>query len=217
MAVATYPRDKKTQLMIWLIVAVVVGLLLMGCSTTKTETVKKDVPGAHAKNFEPRTVVDENEVNLMTRIEFQPGSDELTALSKRRISRALAQAETLGSVNEVKVLSWADKEYPSEKRGKLSDEQKSLATRRNQAVRKYIQIIAGGDRMDIYDYNMAKRPSPVAEFFNTSDARVKESMEEAGVATTAHKKAKSRRASTSLVIFNLADSPEVVELNYQTF
>jgi len=214
-------EDTKIQVLVTAASLVLLAFLFVGCATEHKEVVSAKAPApaatAPSKNFEPRTVVDDNEVNLMARVEFEQGSDQLTAVSKKRISRALAQAQTLGTVNQVKVLSWGDQEYPSAGKKKLSDSQKALAARRSEAVRKYMRTINGDDRLDIYDYNMAKRPNPVSEFFKTSDARVKDSMEAAGVATTDHKREKSRRASSSLVIINLADSPQVVDLNYQTF
>jgi hypothetical protein len=157
---------------------IIPSLILAGCSqravkTTTTETRKVD-----------RQVAKANDAALVTEVEFQKGSSELTDESKQKLSNILGQANNRGKIDEIKIISWADLSYPSEARGKLSRDQRNLASNRSNEVQKYVKDQADG-YVDVDTYNMAERPNSFEKWFNTSDNKVKKSLEESGIPTTA--------------------------------
>jgi len=212
MATNQYPQyPKKNNSILFVIIAlVVVGVAMVGCAHSKTDSeVRKEKIETGA-----RPVVIDDEVNLMTRVNFEQGSARLTEASKKQISRALAKAETIGDVDGVKVMSWSDREYPAADQKTLTKAQQDLALERNRSIRDFIAVIDGDNDIDVDTYNMARRPSAVAEFFNTTDAKVKHTVDKSRQPTeTAAKKAS--RASSALVIFNLGDSVDAKDGKYE--
>jgi hypothetical protein len=119
-----------------------------------------------------------------TEISFKNGSDELTDTSREKLRELTAEAARQGKkVDEIKILSWADVDYPAEGQ-KVSDKQVTLAKDRAKNIEKYMKddLNAKGD---IDTYNMAKRPYKLGEIFKTDDYEVKEIFERSGAAPTA--------------------------------
>ncbi len=152
-------------------------MLMVGCSqkevrqTTETRKVERQVARA-------------TDAALVAEVSFEKGSSELTDESKQRLSQLLSQANNRGKIDEIKVVSWADLAYPSESRGKLSKDQRNLASNRSNEVQKYVKDQADG-YVDVDTYNMAERPNTFEKWFNTSDNKVKKALEESGIPTTA--------------------------------
>ena len=88
-------------------------------------------------------------------------------------------ASKLGKIEEVKVISWADREFPSIHAGTLPEPQRDLADARNRAVKAAIE--RQSKAVDVDEYNMAVYPTSVERLFKTSDYRVKRSLEESGI------------------------------------
>jgi len=79
----------------------------------------------------------------------------------------------------VKVLSWGDVAYPA-KGQKASDSEINVARKRNNSLESYIE--ARYSSLKVETHNMAERPTALQELLNSSDARVKSSLEQAGIA-----------------------------------
>jgi hypothetical protein len=130
-------------------------------------------------------------------IQFQSGSAALTDQAKTSLASVIDQARADGRIEEVLVLSWSDKEYPSESKNRLTTYQADLAERRNQTIEKFIETMSYAD---VETYNMAKKPNVFSSVFNTADTRMKNSFIAAGLSTTDNKINTSGKASHAVVL-----------------
>ncbi len=136
-----------------------------------------------------------NDASFVTEIVFNKGSSELSADGKSQLRDVLTAAQGRGKIEEVKVLSWADAEYPS--KGKLGKDATKLADERSQEIEGYIEDSVKG--VDVDGHNMAERPADLNKIFRTQDVRVKRSLEQAGLSVPA-KSGMPAKASRSLVM-----------------
>lgn len=185
-------------------------MTLAGCSTKapkdpgkasppKTPKIVGSAEKASGTSFDARQLANEMESNHVTEIRFKKGSSELSADARRSLSSVLAKADKDGFTEKVKLITWADSEMPDEKKGELSDEQRDLAKRRNDALARFIQ---GKNRdIDIDPVSMAERPSGLRSFIPNETARIQESLDEAGIPEKGDKKEGLGKASRSIVIF----------------
>jgi hypothetical protein len=160
------------------------------CSHSKKETA--------AVSDEVKAVAQQNDASYVAEVSFDKGSAKLSTAAKNRLDAIVRDARAAGKVDEVKVVTWADAEYPAEPTKRLSKTQRDLAEKRSGAIRDYLK--AGGAAMDVDTYNMAERPNAMERLLSTSDARVKRSLENAGIATTAHDLRFPENASKSMVM-----------------
>lgn len=163
-----------------------------GCQQkTKTETA---MPSRAAKS-----VAKAEETTYVTEISFDKGSTTLSTAAKRRLASFVSNARKSGDIDDIKIVTWADVEYPSMEAGKLSKEQRDLATRRNRALKEYLKDVSD-DEGDVDTYNMASRPGALSRLVRSDDARVKRSLEAAGIPTTDSKVKMPAKASKSIVM-----------------
>lgn len=114
-------------------------------------------------------------------LSFDKNGRGLSEAQKTEIRNAVNDAAQKGRIDEVKVLAWSDKEYPTEK-GKLSKDDHKLAKARMNEIKKFLK-----DDMKVSSvstYNMSERPNALEKFFHTSDAKVKGVAESTGAAPT---------------------------------
>jgi hypothetical protein len=173
-------------------------LLATGCShenkVSKSET--KSYEEARSRDITATTASEAGAKNY-AEIKFNEGSSTLSDSAKNSLRSVLSKARMEGNVDEVIVLSWADKNYPSKELKKLSKEQRDLADQRNKNVKEYLKTMRD---VDVNSYNMAERPSSFSKLFNTADSELKSSMMEAGLSTTADKADYSSKASHSVIL-----------------
>lgn len=130
-------------------------------------------------------------------IEFAKDSAVLTENAKSSIQALVDQAKQTGKVDDVLVLSWADEEYPSTDKKKLSKKQIDLATQRNKAVEDYVKSLTNAS---VDRYNLAKQPNVFSKWFNTTDARLKNALVAAGLPTSPGANQYPTKASHSVII-----------------
>lgn len=114
-------------------------------------------------------------------VSFDKNSDKLTDFQKTEIRTAVSDASQKGKIDEVKILAWSDKEYPTENK-KQTKEEIGLAKNRIKHLKSFLK-----DELKVKDvdtYNMAERPNAFEKTFNTSDAKVKNTTESSGGAPT---------------------------------
>jgi hypothetical protein len=128
-----------------------------------------------------------------TEIVFQTGTAQLTPESQAKLDALLVDAHKRGQIDEVKVLSWGDISYPPTGGASVPKGQKDLAKNRNEAIEGYIE--KKNTNLYVESYNMAERPSALQDLLNTSEARVKTSLEKSGIAGD-----NSRRGSRAMVM-----------------
>lgn len=114
-----------------------------------------------------------------TEIIFQAGTAQLTPESQARLDALIVDAHKRGQIDQVKVLSWGDISYPPTGGAQAPKGQKDLAKNRNRAIENYIE--KKNTSLYVESYNMAERPSALQDLLNTSEARVKSSLEKAGI------------------------------------
>lgn len=136
-----------------------------------------------------------NEASFVTEIVFNKGSSELSADGKSQLRDILKAAQGRGKVEEIKVLSWADKDYPP--KGHLGNDAMKLADERNQEIEGYLTDTYKG--IDVDGHNMAGRPSELDKIFKSQDMRVKRSLERAGLSNP-QKSGMPSKASRALVM-----------------
>lgn len=133
-------------------------------------------------------------------VEFPAGSSNLSPSATSSLNAAIQQAQLRGPIEDVIVMSWADEEYPSKTQNKLSKEQRTLADRRNEAVKNHFRSLNG---VDVEAYNMAERPNTLSRWFNTSDTKLKNSLTAAGLPTTADENQYPSKASHAVILLKV--------------
>lgn len=155
---------------------------LASCSSSPTP---RNVPVTQQKDtrtVEAKYSASELGAQEVAEIKFPKGSTRISAADMRKINAALAKAQAAGKVEEIKVVSWADREFPSFNDGSLPKPDQNLAERRNDEITKVLD--AKVKNVDVDKFNMAVYPNGVARLFKTDDFRVKHSLEQAGIPNT---------------------------------
>ncbi len=114
-------------------------------------------------------------------ISFDKNSDKLSDAQKADIKTAVQEAASKGKIDEVKVLVWSDKEYPTET-GKQDKNDVTLAKNRIKNLKYFLKDELKVSSVDAH--NMTERPNALQKMFNTSDTKVKGAAEATGAAPT---------------------------------
>ncbi|MGZ3723187.1 MAG: hypothetical protein ACXVA9_09665 [Bdellovibrionales bacterium] len=172
------------------------ALAATACSTPppKAESLP---PSAEAK-----IVAQKEKASYVSQISFDKGSAKLTTSAMDKIDEMIQRARRDGAIDDVKVIAWADQEYPSSAKKTLNKRQLELAAKRAEAISSYIKQQSAAS---IHKYNMAERPNPIQELVASPDARIKRSLEDAGIATTAHNLRYPENASKAMVMLILKE------------
>jgi hypothetical protein len=150
--------------------------------------------------MEAKQVAAEQDSPYVAEVTFKKGSTTLNKAAKERLESVLAKTSAEHPIAEVKIISWADQEYPAGKTKSLSQDQKKIAENRNKELKNYLHEKHSDWNVDTY--SMAERPSAFSTFLGSSDARIKKSLENAGIPTTESVKGKkSSKASKAIVMF----------------
>jgi len=135
-------------------------------------------------------------------VEFDLGKADLTDLSKDDLNELKSEAEQAGDIKEVRVIAWADKEYPPSEQKKYTTADIRLSEERANNVKSYLK-----DQLhlkSITTYNMAKRPNVFQEMLKTPSAAIKNTLEKSGAAPHSEENtglfAENSKSSTVLVL-----------------
>lgn len=118
------------------------------------------------------------DASYVSEIEFRKNTAALDIAARESLRRLVQEARKAGKIDEIKVAVWADRPYPSVGKQKLNEKERNLAYERARAIEDYLEELEVGD-IDIY--NMAERPNALERLMNTSDAKVKNVLESAGL------------------------------------
>ncbi len=178
-------------------------LILTACSTKPAipEAVTNSKPNKPGASIEAKQVAAQEQSMYVAEIIFKKASSILTAAGKTQIKNTLQQASIAGEIKSVQVLTWADSEYPSVHTKKLSSEERELVTKRNDAISEYLKDNA--KEADIKLHSMAERPGMLKNILNTTDSRLKKSLEVAGVPNTDTSIKNPSKASHSIIIVEI--------------
>lgn len=157
-------------------------------------------------SLESKQLANEEESNYVTELTFSRTSTKLSGSSRAKIASLLNNARTHGKVVEAKVVTWADREYPSVHTQELSNKEKLLVDNRNKNIEKYIHDLKSD--LSVETFSMAQRPSTLSRLFSTENARIKKSLETAGVPNTDTSVKEPGKASKSIIIF-ITEDPRI--------
>jgi hypothetical protein len=164
----------------------ILSISLLCCAGPKPEpespasTVHSDT--APRTSVEVKAIAAEQNAASAVEISFKKQSATLTEAAKRELTKFLEKNKTATPIAEIKTIAWGDSEYPAASIKKLSDTDAKLAKNRNNAIRDFLK--AKGVSAKISAYDMTQRPDAFSDWFNTSDARIKKSLEASGVPNT---------------------------------
>lgn len=157
--------------------ALLLTFLAVSCSSTDKHHATKT---ASKEDISPTSqAVAKNNGEYYAVLEFDKGTGRLNEASKRDLREFVASAQRDGrEIDDIRILSWADKEYP-QTGAKLSDRDVKIANERAKAIEKYLKEDLKADG-NYATYNMAKRPNKVSEFFRADDYKTKRIFEKTG-------------------------------------
>lgn len=137
----------------------------VGCSSDakKKEAAKKE------KTAQTRTEI----MNAhYTSLSFDRGESSLSDRDKINLQDLAKKIRDSGrDVDDIKILTWADKEY-GEGKG-ASNTEIILARQRAESIKRYMEEELMTDE-DVDFYNMAQKPGPLSRFFKTNETKVQE-------------------------------------------
>ena len=164
----------------WRVMSYVLGPLLLllnfGCGTTRpTQDIQKQEEVATPLGMEGMHY---------TTVVFNEGKSSLRDLNRNNLSNLVKKAQNQKApIREIRILSWADVEYPDKVRGKSSLQDITLAKKRAENIKKFLQEKLEGAN-DIDSYNMAKRPDLFSKILRDDEFQVKEALEASGATAT---------------------------------
>lgn len=144
-------------------------LLLFSCSSThKTHEAKiKEVESTKTAEAVAKT-----HGSYYTILEFDKGTTTLNESNKKALKEFIKKAEQDGrDLDQIKILSWADREYP-DKAAVVSAADIKVANNRTESIEKYFKNVLDVNP-GFATYNMAKRPSKISELLHTDDYKTK--------------------------------------------
>ncbi|MNK95039.1 hypothetical protein D3C87_1152630 [compost metagenome] len=181
-----------------LVTTIVSGLALTACST---DSKKNETAGQSAVSMEAKQLAAEEKAPYVAEFAFKKGSPNLSSDAKATLISLIAKARAAGKIDEIKVVTWGDSEYPSVHTKKLSKTEVDLVQKRNSNIENYIEDVTSGS--SVKTISMAERPSAISEFIGSDSAEVKKSLEQAGIPTTDTSVKSPSKASKSIVIISV--------------
>jgi len=183
-------------------------LAFVGCASTQKQEQKEQQQAEQKKaverpSLEARYAANENDASLVTEIQFNTGSSVLPPEAKLKLSQLVKAAQRKGAVDDFKVIAWSDLEYPSVSTKKLSKEDRDLADQRGKEIRQFLLNQDKGVKIE--NFNMAERPNAVSDLLGTANARIKKSLEVAGIPNTDTAVKQPSKASKSIVMVIMKD------------
>jgi hypothetical protein len=140
-------------------------------------------------------------------VTFKKSDASLSSKSKKNIKKLFTKVNRARyPVLEIRILSWADVEYPEESNTEIKQEDILLAAERGLAIKDYTE----SEIKDIHDvnvFNMARRPDFLMKLLNSDEYVVKAAFEQSGVTATKlpNGEISYTKASKALIIIDYDD------------
>lgn len=163
-----------------LITSIACFSVIISCASSDKKTSAKE--DHTSTSVEAQQVAAENEAAAVAEIQFVKGKTTLTKEAQSRLRELIKNTPSTKAIDNVKVISWADHEYPSVHTVELSKEQRKIADARIEAISSFLK--KNGQNATIEKFNMAERPNALESFFETEDASIKKSLETLGIPNT---------------------------------
>lgn len=179
-----------------------ISFALLGTAACKHNTRATDTTAYEPAPAAVQAAADQD-ASVVAEISFVRGKKDLTAGAKDSIRSVVNQAKARGQIDNLMVIAWADEEFPSQNAGQLSKAQRDLADARGREIRNFVAAL--DDDIDVDTYNMAERANAFERMMSTSDARVKRSLENAGIPNTDSKVRIPSKRGKAIVMAILED------------
>lgn len=147
--------------------ALIVSFVMMGFGASALAGVSSQVEAA-AKGMGAAKV---------TEVTFDTGATQVTDGMKEEVKKAIEEARGAGKVKEVRLVVWADREYPADGT-KASPQDVTLADSRGEQLQAYLKNDLKVGKVTAF--NMAKRPNTIQKWFGTKTAETKGGIEATG-------------------------------------
>lgn len=178
-------------------------LALSACSSKKPEKKPVVYPNESPEvsttkpkdtSIVAKEVASEQGTNLVTEVKFSKGKTEVSPDCRNKIKQLYHKALDKGTVAEVQLITWGDKEYPVKDKSDLARSQQDLVNERNDHLQEVIEKL--DEDLVVNKISMAERASTMEKFTASKESQVKESLD--------HKEA-AGKISEAMVIFILED------------
>lgn len=140
--------------------------------------------------------------NTVGEVQFDVGQTDLSDGAKQDLDELKLEAEQAGNIKEIRVIAWADKEYPPQEQKRYTHEDIRLAEARADKIKSYLKTQF--HVKSVITYNMAKRPNLFQEMLNTPSAMIKDTLEKSGAAPHSEKNtglfAEKSKSSTAMIL-----------------
>ena len=170
-----------------LVLALTIGMMATGCQTWRDRMANRNADQNRTETTAETAgtsgsgrVATELDAAVVRKLSFNEGSTDLSASAQEQIRKAISEAQASGrKIDDVKVVVWGDQSYPTKDSASLPREQVNLAKERGDRVSKFLKDDLSVSEVDVY--NMTERPNTFERWFNTSDAKIKNSLERSGM------------------------------------
>lgn len=102
---------------------------------------------------------------------FPAGATQLSVDDKAKLKAFIESAVATGTIKEIKVASWSDRDVPTDPTKSLSKDDRRMAEERANAVRKYLRDQLKMKKVETY--NMAHGAGRIAKAFRTEEAELR--------------------------------------------
>lgn len=122
------------------------------------------------------------EGGFSTAVVFEEGERNLTESGEKNLALFAARAKrNQRLIESVKILAWADAEYPAQSE-KAHPREIILAKERAQEIKEYLETKV--EDLEIHAFNMAKRPGTLSSVTKNEEFALKRAIEEMGPTST---------------------------------
>lgn len=179
-----------------------IAVFVIGCSSTSEgvrSTSRGELKSANTGSVDAKSSAVEQEAAYIVEVEFKAQSSRLGDHAQKKIDALYKTVSKPELLKSAKIIAWADEESLANKERKLSFSGTELAKKRAESIQSFLKT--KNSKLEFELYNMAKRPGTFSEFVESADARIKKSLERAGISTTEERSTpKARRVIVMLLM-----------------
>lgn len=130
-----------------------------------------------AASIEAKQVAAQSGSSHVTEFPFAAKSTILNKEAGKKLQELLGKVNA-EKIEQAKVITWADREYPPESKEQLTQRDIDLAEERGEKISAWLEK---NKVSDVEIINMAKRPGTFASVVESDDQRIKEALDASGI------------------------------------
>lgn len=160
------------RMMLSAVITIFLLMVVTGCGTTRSgNEMRQEQQEAKSPSIEG--------VHYTT-IVFDKGESDLEKMNRANLLDLVKKArKQKSSISEIRILAWADSEYPDKLNPDTTKSDVKLASERASNIKKFLNKNME-DAADIDSFNMAKRPDLLSKMLRNDEFQVKEAFESSG-------------------------------------